>query len=218
MNINKICILGPFNSGTNLITKMLLDNMNRKILLDPEGARINGCAPVWKHAPEEKLINEGAVNNPNTLFICIYRPMINWISSIKRNQYGIVWDGQIHSSCRLRDTNCNTIMDLHTHYFSVYKNAITKYKNVIFMNYDNLIDILNIYEYINNKLKDFDIHIKNEKQLYDVLNKPSKDHGNCVNDYKEAKKRTECVMNINKREKEIIEQNINLDIVDFFEK
>ena len=67
-------------------------------------------------------------------------------------------------------------------------------------------------------LKDFNIMVKNEKQLYATLNTPSKDHGDCVNNYKEAKKRAENIDNIDITEKEIINAHIDLDIIIFFEK
>lgn len=84
--IKKIQILGPFNTGTNLISKILNDNLSEDIYIESEGHTL-----LFKHILNKKNIINTINSNQDTLFICIYKPIHNWICSIRKASYGISW-------------------------------------------------------------------------------------------------------------------------------
>ena len=59
MNIDRIQILGPFNSGTNLIAKILRRNLNKRVQLHHEGSTL-----CWKHTMGKKEIIRKINRNP----------------------------------------------------------------------------------------------------------------------------------------------------------
>ena len=80
--ITKIQILGPFNTGTNLLAKILKKNINQDIKIHREGHTL-----FWKHTIDRSKIDEYIESNPDTLFICLYKPIQNWICSMKKASY-----------------------------------------------------------------------------------------------------------------------------------
>ena len=84
MNIEKIQVLGPFNSGTNLISKLLINNLENlentkvKIKLNSEWHTL-----LWKHTLDYDKIYE--IRSDNVLVIISYKNIYNWISSAFKN-------------------------------------------------------------------------------------------------------------------------------------
>ena len=79
--MENIQVLGPYNSGTNLLVNMLAGNLNKEIKLTDEGSTI-----IWKHAINKGKVRSVIDKNPKTLFIIVYKPVVNWIKSmIKEN-------------------------------------------------------------------------------------------------------------------------------------
>jgi len=69
MNISKIQLLGPFNTGTNLLFKILKQIIKQDIQIGDTGYTL-----FWKHTPEKSIIEKYIKLNTDTLFICLYIP------------------------------------------------------------------------------------------------------------------------------------------------
>ena len=84
MNIKKIQILGPYNTGTNLLSQILRDNLRQNVNIHPEGHTL-----FWKHTNDKQFIINSIKSNKDTLFICLYKPLINWVCSMKKYSYDV---------------------------------------------------------------------------------------------------------------------------------
>ena len=167
-------------------------------------------------------LEECIINNKNTLFICMYKPINHWIESIKKSLYNITWNKDIYSKCTFKDKSKNifeykNIVELYNSYYLTYKYLIEKYNNVIWIDYYKLLDKENVKKYIKDKLSSFNIKDK-ENNINDILNKPSKIHGNPVNNSEEAlKKKIEIDNNYeNCEDKKFIDNILDKSIVDFY--
>lgn len=119
----------------------------------------------------------------------MYKPIYHWIESIKKHPYDIKWNKDIYIKCTFKDkTEYKNIVELYNSYYLTYKYLIEKYNNVIWIDYYKLLDKENVKKYIEDKLSSFNIKI-NENNINDILNKPSKIHGNLVNNSEEALKK-----------------------------
>ena len=178
-DINKIQILGPQNSGSNLIINLLTNNLNKQIEVD-DGKFL------WKHTIDIKILDDIIGSNQNKLFICMYRPGIYWVNSIKKASYEIQWNGNINDSCKFMNITYKNIVELYNIFYINYIELLEKYNNIIFLDYYKMIDETTIYKYLSSKLNKFNLYISNENYLYETLNKPSKRHGFSVENAKKA--------------------------------
>ena len=220
--MKNIQILGPFNTGTNLIVK----------ILQSIGARCTACSErlTWKHRIYKEKLEECIINNKNTLFICMYKPIYQWIESVKKHPYEITWNKDIYSKCYFEGVNrtCRparelnqfeyeNIVELYNIYYLTYKYLIEKYNNVIQIDYYKLLDKENVEKYIEDKIPFLNIKDK-QNIINDILNRPSKCHGAPVNNYEEALKKKERIDNNfkNSKDKKFIDNKLDQSIVDFY--
>jgi hypothetical protein len=196
-----LIILGPMNSGTNLLKKILensgcflLDNSNTQIFPVGDGSII------WKHNFDFQQI-ETLLQDPNNLVIFMYKNVFNWLFSMKKKSYEIefktidgeakfhgIWNGELYATNFIvpnKQTFTN-IIQLYNIYYTNYRNCLMKYNNVIFLDYEKIIDKVNCFQYINNKLKKIQLRIISEDSLLKVLSQPSKEHGHSVKNSDEA--------------------------------
>lgn len=205
MVINKIQLLGPFNSGTNLMSNILQNNLSKNII-------INEHTILWKHSIHKSKLIEAIVRNPDTLFICAYRPLINWIYSIEKSSYDIKWSNALKDEIEFRDTKYPSIVHLYNRYYLQYMELIIQFKRVIFFDYYKILETDNVINYINNKLNGFNLFIKPKNNVLEVLKKPSKDHGQSVKTSEEAvKKRDKQMEDFLKNPEKVLFINKNLD-------
>lgn len=223
MKISKIQLLGPFNTGTNLLSKILKQNIKQDIKIHSEGHTL-----FWKHNINKSFIKEYIRLNPDTLFICIYKPLHNWICSMQKSSYNIKWNNTLTGKCifthkkYMKDTKLEykNIIEIYNEYYNMYMELIQAHKRVIFMNYYDIIDKKNVVKYITNKLFVYNLSIKSNDNIFSILNKPSKSHGKSVKTSNEAiNKKNQCYNKINNCEKNrlIIKKHLNNEIIDFFE-
>ena len=225
MNISKIQLLGPFNTGTNLLTNILKQNIKEDIKIHWEGHTL-----FWKHAINKSLIEKYIKSNTDTLFICIYKSLHNWISSMQKSSYNIKWDKtltgkchfvkEIHNEISYEEKYYKNIILIYNEYYNMYMQLINNHNRVIFMNYYDIIDKKNVVKYITNKLFVYNLSIKSDNNIFSILDKPSKNHGGSVNSVDEAiNKKNKSYNNINNCEKNklIIKEHFNYEIRDFFE-
>ena len=173
MNIyTSINLLGPFNSGTNLINNIL-----KMYLISPS----DGSNHVWKHSLCLQEIENSIINNTNTLFVVCYRPLYSWIKSIEKEKYQIIWNNQLDDMVVFENRIYNNITEL-------YKNLINKHNNIIKLEYYKICDTNISFNYMLEKLTPFNIILSNMNinKYNEILNYPSKPHGKCVKNSVEA--------------------------------
>ena len=215
MNIKKIQILGPYNTGTNLLSQILWDNLRQNVNIHPE------CHTLfWKHTNDKQFIINSIKSNKDTLFICLYKPLINWVCSMKKYSYDVKWNKELKNKCNFKGVEYDSIINLYNRFYKMYKGLIDNNDRVISMNYYDIINKKLVVNYISNKLSKFKLNIKINNNIVLLLNKPSKDHGNGVRSSEDAiKKKEECVYEMNKEEnKFIINKYYNQVIKNFYEK
>lgn len=225
MNISKIQLLGPYNTGTNLLAKILKQNIKQNIKLYMDGQTL-----FWKHTINKSLIEKYIKLDTDTLFICLYKPMHNWVCSMQKHSYDIKWDNTLMGKCNFiakrhngilyKGQIYNNIIEIYNEYYNMYIELINAHKRVICMNYYDIIDKENVVKYITNKLFVYNLSIKSDHNIFSILDKPSKNHGKSVNSSNEAmNKKNECYNNINNCEenKLIIKEYFNYEIREFFE-
>ena len=152
----------------------------------------------------------------DTLFICIYKPLYNWIYSILNSPYEIQWNKNIKSECSFLGMKYNNIIEIYNKYYNNYIKLIKHFDNVIFMNYYDFISKDSI-KYINNRLYNFNLKLNRINNIFDILNKPEKSHGKSVSSADEALKNKD--INSEKiKDKDFILTVYNNDITIFFKK
>lgn len=180
--MENIQVLGPYNSGTNLLVNMLTGNLNKEIKLTDEGSTI-----IWKHAINKGKVRSVIDKNPETIFIVVYKPVINWIKSMIKRKYMVKWDKNVYSECEFRKINFRNIIHLYNSYYRMYRNFIRRFPNVIFVSYYDIIKKDTVLEYINNKLERYDLKVEDEEKFFGALERPSKKQsGKPVKNWKEA--------------------------------
>jgi hypothetical protein len=200
-----INLLGPFNSGTNLVTNLL-----KKKLITKDC----GTTHIWKHSINLKDIEKSVKNNKDTLFVVVYRPIYSWFESMKKEKYHIIWDEKIDSEITFSNIKYKNMIDLYEEYYKMYKYLIEKnYENVICLEYYKICDINISYNYITEKVKPFNIDLFDEKSYNKILNTTSKWHGNPVNNSQEALDKKKIL-----DEAQPEDFPINYDIVNFYEE
>ena len=53
---------------------------------------VQGHTLFWKHTISKLMIEEYIKSNTDTLFICLYKPIHNWICSMKKASYNIKYN------------------------------------------------------------------------------------------------------------------------------
>lgn len=228
----KIQILGPFNSGTNLIAKILNNATNEKISLSPDGSTY-----FWKHNIYFKKIYNFIKKNQDVLFICMYRDIFQWIKSTLKTNYDVKGMAnkftrnkitsissknsfrqlKLDKPCSIHEHYFKDLIHLYKFYFFNYLKLITSFKNVICISYSKLL-LPDRFNYLSEKLNKFNITL-NKINLEKILQKPAKGHGGSVENIKQAIEKSK---NVNKKysEKDLkyIKKRINDKLIHFFIK
>ena len=219
MKIDSVKVLGPFNSGTNLMTKII------KHISD-----ITDDQQPWKHTVDEKLLEEEIKNRKNTLFVCMYKPIYNWIESMKKTAYDIKWNNKVNRACvfnsakisrKRRGSSCymknngtyNNIVEIYNRYYLMYKILIENNNNIVWIDYYSLLDN---QKYVIDKLEPFLPIIR--RDYTQVLLTPCKRHGHSVKNANDALVKKAKVENLyhESEDKIFIDNILNDSIVHFF--
>ena len=206
---NKVQILGPFNSGTNLILKILKQCLRDSIQL--EGDVADKDTVIWKHT-HIKLTPNFIRTHSSVIFIIMYRPIQTWIESVRKFQYDIQWSKGINDTCMFEDKKYNSIIHLHNSIYTKYRNILNQCDNVLFLNYYDVISTSG-FSYTKQKMAAKNLSLIHEELFYTTLNRPSKQHGNSVSNSNEANEKRHHVSNI-----DIIAQKNSHRNCIFFEK
>ena len=232
-----IKIIGPYNSGTNLLIKLLTKNVIKEYDGNITEINIlnNNDMKLWKHSNNYKTITEYLDKYKNIKIIFVYKNLLSLINSMKKESYNfkcsnIYKNMIVFTGNRLLITDnfikykYTSILDYYNCYYETYYKILTdnKYKDrVIFIDYKQIINKYNTYNYLKDKLSLFDYNIKLPDSIITILSKPSKPDKTCVQNSDEAlenyrktkKKIYKEIMNNNKN----IIKNVNLSLLKYYE-
>lgn len=212
--MTSIQILGPFNSGTNLITKLLQNNckFNDKII----NIGYQGHTKIWKHTFNINEIKD--ISDDNTFFVIMYRHPYLWINSNFKISYEIKGLDNVRSNITLRDDKYNNIVELYNFYYNMYIELIKNNKNVIWLDYSKIVDKNESFGYISSKLSEKNIKLNSNQILQFWLSRPCKGDGNPVRNSDQALHRCNNKESLfNEADKQFINEHLDSNIIDFFE-
>ena len=178
-SIESIEIFGPFNTGTNLISKILKCSQcinkitQQKIKVIDDKMDDNGIA--MKHTINEKQLQQ-IRDNKTKMVVIMYKNIFNWIFSIKKESYDIKFT-KLNNTVKYDNNTYENIICLYNYYYNMYIKLFQNNSNVIFLDYYKIIDKNICYDYINSKLSLKDLYIESKYNLLQTLAEPSKTHG-----------------------------------------
>jgi hypothetical protein len=182
----QILIIGPFNTGTNLLNN-IISNSDVIDLVDNDSIVIynNDNEPIHKHTLIIKDINNYLLEK-NNIVIIMYKNVYNWLYSIKKCSYDIVFSN-MYSEVELYSKKFSNMIELYNFYYINYISILNNFNNVIFMDYEKIIDNNTSFDYINSKLQKVNLQITSPNKIMIELSKPSKNHGAPINSAIDAK-------------------------------
>lgn len=222
--INEIFCIGPFNTGTNLLQKIILNadcvtiNDNKQVSLrnkdtDPWIKNVN-----FKHCFLRNILDK-FIYTKNMGIIILYKNVYNWIYSIKKEPYEFKFN-KIFDTVTVDKYKFKNIIEIYNLYYTMYMDILEKNSNVIFLDYYKLINNDTCFEYLNQKLLPLGIRINNKEKLLQELNQPAKQHGKCIQNSKLA---LENYLSNQELVKQFVIKNTNMNctiskkIIDYFE-
>jgi hypothetical protein len=184
--ITQVFCIGPFNTGTNLLQK-ILSNSDTININKNEGIKIiNKERHEWipnvnfKHCFLRNILDK-YVHTKNTGIIILYKNVYNWLYSMKKESYEVKFiKNKLFDKLLLGKYKFNNIIQLYNLYYTMYMDIIEKNSNVIFVDYYKLINKDTCFEYLNQKLSSLGIKMNNQEKMMKELNKPAKNHGLCI--------------------------------------
>ena len=217
-----IHIIGQFNTGTNLINN-IISNSDVIDLVDNDSIVIynNDNEPIHKHTLIIKDINNYLLDK-NNIVIIMYKNVYNWLYSIPKAPYDIKLKNMF-STVELYSKKFDNMIELYNFYYINYISILNNFNNVIFIDYEKIIDTdtHTSFDYINSKLQKINLQITSRDKMIIELSKPSKNHGDPVNSATDAK-------NNYKQNNEMVKQfvqkipvlnkSVRSSIINYFEK
>ena len=184
--MKRVHVIGPFNSGTNLLFN-IMSNCECVELTTNEQIKIgdNVHDPFNKHTLKINDI-DNYLKDDNNLLIIMYKEVYNWLFSIKKQSYDLKYTN-LYLPVKFRGKNFKNVIDVYNYYYINYMNLIKKSKNVVFLDYKKVIDKNTSYNYINNELSKLNITVLSQPKFNIQLNTKSKTHGKPVKNSEEAK-------------------------------
>ena len=222
MNEKKVVIFGAWNTGTNLISNILNNNIFIDLKTNQELTVCNNNK-VWKHHPKYALIEE-LVKDPNNLIIIMYRNVFSWLNSMNKSSYEAKFESmnsivKIQNKHENVDVSFRNIVHVYNHYYNNYMKLSIQYPNVVFFDYRKIINQETSFEYMNFKFSKVNLTMKTKYKVIQQLIQPAKKHGKPVNDAREAIQKYG--ITIFKMKNEIKQNNmehfIDKNIIDYFE-
>jgi hypothetical protein len=206
MSYTHVNLLGPYNTGTNLVNNLLKTQLKSKD---------DGSTRIWKHSLKKIMIENYTKEYSDTLFVICYRPMYSWIKSIEAvpNHMQIQWDGALNTPIKINDYTFNSIIDLYDTYYNNYQYLLQRCPNVIMVEYYKICDPAISYYYLKSKVAPFNVKLPSRSEYNAILNKQAKTHGPSVNNCQEAIEKQKKLS-----EQQPADLRINKDIIKFFEE
>ena len=185
--MKKIQVLGPFNSGTNLIMKMIEDNC-----LSVEDGQMTKQSEnffFWKHTLRKDFIDKAMLDNfhRDGLLIMMYKHPFNWASSVFQTPYDIVFDDGMLGGVTMQGRKYSSIFELYDRYYTMYQQLIQEYPGkIVLLDYQKMIDQETCEAYIHERLRQLGLVLVDRTKIQDVLSYPSKTLGVQVKNAHEA--------------------------------
>lgn len=198
----KVQVFGAFNTGTNLMVKLLNNFFQTQIPKE-------GSTRKWKHTLDVK-------NFPRLFHICMIKNPFSWFQSVIKESYLIEWDKKkklLHQSVIMRGEGnpqrFSSISKLWLHYYISYLEFSKNNKyNVLVIPFEEMIyDTDNLYQFISDVFKT-PIPINYEEIKEKTMARPAKPHGHC-HTLNQVKEKTKLEFLFSKYSKE--------DVVKFFQ-
>jgi hypothetical protein len=213
---SRIAVIGPFNTGTNLMKNVIEENntINNNYHIEYN---------FWKHTFTYENMDK------NSKYIIMARHPYLWISSLKKESYNIKFNSIDQDVKFIRDNknkfeqfdlSFNNLAEIWNMYYRFYKDLLenNKLDIVTTIDYCKLVDNTNDnnYEYVLSKLKDIGIEDLNKQNFIDTFKKPAKDHGHPVSVDKAIYKCDNMDELLTDEEKEIIDKTIDKSLLTYF--
>jgi hypothetical protein len=115
----------------------------------------------------------------------MYKNVYNWIYSIKKECYDVKYS-KLFLPVELYGKNFPNMVELYNYYYINYMSILNKYSNVVFLDYEKVIQKNESYDYINNALRKINIFISSKSKFDIQLMTKAKSHGNSVKTADEA--------------------------------
>jgi hypothetical protein len=184
--INYVFCIGPFNSGTNLLEKILTNSDTINIYNNDSIKIINKERDEWipnvnfKHCFLRNILDK-YIHSKNTGIIILYKNVYNWLYSMKKEHYDIkMIKNKLFDTLLFGQYKFDDIIQVYNLYYTMYMDIIEKNSNVIFVDYYKLINNDSSFEYLNQKLSPLGIKVNNREKMVRQLNEPAKNHGKCI--------------------------------------
>ena len=217
-----IHIIGPFNTGTNLLNN-IISNSDVIDLVDNDSIVIynNDNEPIHKHTLIIKDINNYLLDK-NNIVIIMYKNVYNWLYSIPKAPYDIKLKNMF-STVELYSKKFDNMIELYNFYYINYISILNNFNNVIFIDYEKIIDTdtHTSFDYINSKLQKINLQITSRDKMIIELSKPSKNHGDPVNSATDAKnkyKRNNEMVKLFVQKIPVLNKSVRSSIINYFEK
>lgn len=198
----KVQVFGAFNTGTNLMVKLLNNIFQTQIPKE-------GSTRKWKHTLNVK-------NFPRLFHICMIKNPFSWFQSVIKESYLIEWDKKkklLHQPVLMRGEGnpqrFSSIAKLWLHYYITYLEFSKNHKyNVLVIPFEEMIyDTDNLYQFISNVFKiPLPVNYNDIKEK--TMARPAKPHGHC-HTLNQVKEKTKLEFLFSKYSKE--------DVVKFFQ-
>lgn len=162
--MTKIRVFGPFHTGTNLI----------HTIINESGCVIQTDGKIIASSQNDKH-DLNPLFSEDEFVILMYKNVYNWIYSINKEPYDMVFN-ELTSSVSFRGETFQNIICLYNSYYLSYMNLLQN-KNVIYLDYAKIIDKESGFDYINAKLEQMGLVLQNKENFMEILGKPAKTHG-----------------------------------------
>ncbi len=198
----KVQVFGAFNTGTNLMVKLLNNLFETQIPKE-------GSTRKWKHTLNVK-------NFPRLFHICMIKNPFSWFQSVIKESYLIEWDKKkrlLHQPVLMRGEGnpqrFSSIAKLWLHYYISYLEFSKKNKyNVLVIPFEEMIyDTDNLYQFVSNVFK-IPLPTNYNEIKEKTMARPAKPHGHC-NTLNQVKEKTKLEFLFSKYTKE--------DVMRFFQ-
>lgn len=219
MTGKKLQVLGQFNTGTNLLMEMILNNcVNAR---DKSTMEVCDNMLCWKHTYHRLWRVRELLQSGDHVFIIMYKNVFAWLYGISKESYDIqikTLDGPV----TLQGFSYPNLLEIYNTYYTAYRDLVQKHPHrVVFLDYHRLIEQPDCVEYLRSRLKTIGLEVPDAQQVRDVLDRPAKIHGSSVRDWKEAQERYPKILLQYRnyvQERPGLAASYRQDLVDFFEQ
>jgi len=186
--MKKVQVLGPFNSGTNLLIKMLVDNC---IDLEKPDDKVFVCENMlmWKHTLRDYFIKRRAIENRDHVYIVIHKNIYNWLFSVAINPLDISIPKGLFGKAQMQNCDYDNLVHLHNRYYKMYKELLEEFPDqIVAIDYYKLIQKDGLINYLKPKLEKIRLKFLDEKRALSKLDNPSKNENSVQNSHQALNK------------------------------